>query len=308
MERHLWVTIDTEMDADKHWGKKWPAEYTSILQGIPKFYRPIWDKYDVHPVYFVSPDVLYDDESVQILRDEIGKGAIIGAHLHGEYIEPESKWGGDMDTVSVPFPCNEYSSVIEEEKLTNLTKLIKEKLGVSPEWYRAARFGADIDTVRILQKLGYRYDSSVTPHIDWSDRGGPDHSKAMIDTYVISDDNYYAGEAIHDKDISSSRDSYKGKIIELPVTITGKRWGIIGKLLPNNWLFYKWLRPTHMTLLEMKSIIRKNPKLPNLVMMFHSMEVMINKTPYVRWKWMQRYYLWRLDKSLAYAKKKGYTL
>lgn len=304
MEKHLYITIDTEMDADKHWGKKWPAEYSSILQGIPMFYRPIWDKYGVHPLYFVSPDVLYDEESCRILKAEIDKGAVIGAHLHGEYIEPESLWGGDMDTVSVPFPCNEYSKEIEEEKIKNLTNLIRDKLGVSPEWYRAARFGADLDTMHILKKLGYRYDSSITPGIDWSKRGGPDHSKAMIDTYVIGPDSYYNGKIVRDDCISD----FEGDIVELPVTITGKRWGVLGKLLPDNWLFYKWLRPTHMTLLEMKNIIRKNSKLPNLVMMFHSMEIMINKTPYVRWRWMQRYYLWRLDKSLAYAKKKGYIL
>lgn len=302
--KHLYVTIDTEMDADQHWGKKWPVEYTSVLSGIPDLYRPIWDRYDVHPVYFVSPDVLYDDKCCEVLRDEIRRGAIIGAHLHGEYIEPESKWGGDMDTVSVPFPCNEYSSELEEEKLSNLTRLIQDKLGVKPEWYRAARFGSDFDTMRILKKLGYRYDSSITPGIDWSKRGGPDHSGAGIDTYVVSEDNYYDGKILYDDNISM----YEDNIVELPVTITGKRWGIIGKLLPDNWLFYKWLRPTHMTCLEMKNIIKKNSGLSNLVMMFHSMEIMVNKTPYVRFKWMQRYYLWRLDKTLAYASKKGYRL
>ena len=43
-------------------------------------------------------------------------------------------------------------------------------------------------------------------------------------------------------------------------------------------------------------------------MMFHSMEIMIDKTPYVRTKWMQKYYLWRLEKILQYADKKGYHL
>lgn len=305
MNKHLWVTIDTEMDADKHWGKKWPAEYTSILEGIPKLYRPLWDKYDVHPIYFVSPDVLYSEDCCHVLRNEVSKGAIIGAHLHGEYIEPESKWGGDIDTVSVPFPCNEYSSEIEEKKLTNLTMLIKEKLGVKPEWYRAARFGADIDTIRILKKIGYRYDSSITPCIDWSDRGGPNHSKARLQSYIVSNDDLYEGKAIYGDISKKTSDS---SIIEVPVTITGKRWGVLGKLLPDNWLFYNWLRPTHMTYLEMKSVVKRSSDLDNLVMMFHSMEIMVNKTPYVRWKWMQKYYLWRLDKLLCYASKNDYSL
>ena len=64
-----------------------------------------------------------------------------------------------------------------------------------------------------------------------------------------------------------------------------------------------------MTLLEEKHLIDELSRkgVENLVLMFHSMEIMINKTPYVRNKWMQKYYLWRLDKTIGYAKKKGYV-
>lgn len=291
------------MDADEHWGKRWPAEYSSILEGIPELYRPIWDRYDVHPIYFVSPDVLYKDGCCKVLKDEISKGAIIGAHLHGEYIEPDSLWGKDMETGNVPFPCYAYNTDVERQKLKNLTDLIEDRLGVKPEWYRAARFGADIDTTKLLKELGYKYDSSITPGIDWSSKGGPNHSKGQISAYRISDKDYYTGIGI-EKNVNVAKDH----IVEYPVTIDGKRFGILGRLLPNNWLFYKWLRPTHMTYLEMKHLIKKHRNNSNLVMMFHSMEIMVNKTPYVRWKWMQKYYLWRLTKICEYAKKEGYNL
>ena len=80
--------------------------------------------------------------------------------------------------------------------------------------------------------------------------------------------------------------------------------------MPENWLFYRWLRPTHMTYLELRHLINQMVKEEkNIgVMMFHSMEIMINKTPYVRNVWMQKYYLWRLEKALQYAKSKGYQL
>ena len=96
----------------------------------------------------------------------------------------------------------------------------------------------------------------------------------------------------------------------MPITICGKRFGVIGKLLPDNWLFYQWLRPTHMLYLELKCIIKQMEKkgLSEGVMMFHSMEIMINKTPYVRTKCMQKYYLWRIEKTLMYATKLGYQL
>lgn len=293
-KKRLWVTLDTEMDADVHWKKKWPPQYTSVCEGIPKLLRPIWDQYHVHPIYFVSPEVLYSDECCCVLKEEVKRGAIIGAHLHPEYIEPDSYWGKEIEKVIPQFPNSAYSTEIEFQKLKNLTELIEEKLHVRPEWYRGARFGTDLDTIHILEMLGYQYDSSVTPNIDWTSKGGPNHSGASVGSYVIAaDDMYREGES---------------GIVEMPVTILGKRWGLLGRLLPDNWLFYKWLRPTHMTCLEMKKMMKQLRGRNELVMMFHSMEIMINKSPYVRTKWMQKYYLWRLRQILAYAVKNGYAL
>lgn len=292
--KKLWITIDTEMDAGKHWEKSFPPQYTSVLQGIPQLLRPIWNKYNVHPVYFVSPEVLYSHECCNILRQEMKKGAVIGAHLHPEYIEPDSKWRENGISISNQFSNSDYTLEIEYEKIKNLTELIEEKLGVRPIWYRAGRFGADIDTIYCLEKLGYLYDSSVTPDIDWTSKGGPNHSVAPKEPYRISEENFYSvGES---------------NIIEFPVTIQGKRWGIVGTILPDNWFFYRWLRPTHMTYLEMRILLRKLKKRKILVMMFHSMEIMINKTPYVRNKFMQKYYLWRLEKTIKYAVRNGYEV
>lgn len=296
-KKHLWVTIDTEMDADEHWHKSWPPEYSSILEGIPQLLRPIWNRYQVHPIYFVSPEVLYCEECCDILKEEIKQGAIIGAHLHPEYIEPERIWGKEIEDVEPQFPNSAYDRETEKQKLQNLTTLIQKKLGVKPIWYRGARFGADTDTMQILRDLGYEHDSSVTPHIDWSSKGGPDHSKAPEETYLTAEQNIYETTERADK-----------PLYEHPVTILKKRWWIVGKILPDNWLFYRWLRPTHMTYMELRHIVNQLQDRGELIMMFHSMEVMIKKTPYVRARWMQKYYLWRLEKSLIYAKKKGFEL
>ena len=139
-EKHFWVTIDTEMDANVYWKKEWPPQYTSVCEGIPKLLRPIWNTYDVHPVYFVSPEILYDIQCCNILKEEIANGAIIGAHLHPEYIEPASKWGEEIGKITPQFPNIDCDSETEYKKLENLTKLITEKLTVRPFWYRAARF------------------------------------------------------------------------------------------------------------------------------------------------------------------------
>lgn len=292
-KKHLWVTIDTEMDADIHWRKVWPPEYSSVCEGIPRLLRPIWNQYHVCPIYFVSPEVLYSDECCEILREEIKFGAIIGAHLHPEYIAPDSQWGENIGRIVPQFPNSACSTETERKKIENLTDLITEKLGVRPIWYRAARFGADLDTIHSLESLGYLYDSSVTPNIDWTDKGGPDHKLAPLEAYSVSGDNLY--------------EEGDSGITEMPVTILGKRFGILGKLLPDHWLFYCWLRPTHMTYSEMRRVVNQLQEQKELVMMFHSMEIMVNKTPYVRAKWMQRYYLWRLRKILGYAMRRGYV-
>lgn len=299
--KRIYVTLDTEMDNDIHWGKHYPPEYSSIIEGIPKLLRPIWNRYHVHPIYFVSPEVLYDARCVEVLKDEVHKGAVVGAHLHPEYIQPDSIWGKEIEKETAKYPCSDYTDDIEKEKLKNLTELIRDKLGVTPVWYRAARFGADESTIKALREMGYRYDSSVTPGIDWTSKGGPNHSKAPARRYKIS------RECLQKR--AHGAEDFSG-IIEKPVTICGKRWGFIGRILPDNWLFYRWLRPTHMTYYELKRIVRQmiGDGLDEGVMMFHSMEIMINKTPYVRNRWMQQYFLWRLDRILRYASDRGFTL
>ncbi len=99
---------------------------------------------------------------------------------------------------------------VESAKIKNLTELIENKLGVRPVSYRAARYGADLDTIKALEKLGYKVDSSVTPEISWQSQGGPDHSRAPKQPYFISADDYYsAGKS----GILGSADYYFGKEI-----------------------------------------------------------------------------------------------
>ncbi|MBI4947479.1 MAG: hypothetical protein HY840_13890 [Bacteroidetes bacterium] len=296
MKFELYITIDTEPDCDIHWNRSFPFTFTSVLQGIPEILRPIWDKYKINPIYFVSPEVVSDKACCDVLKNEISKGAIIGTHLHSEYIEPNRTFvnGG----TSNEFPCFAHDKNIELEKIRNLTDLIKKNLGYNPEWYRAARFGADLNTIQSLQKLGYKFDSSVTPHISWAKQGGPDHSKAPEQPYWISADNFYQ---------SVSREKSIG-IKEFPVSISGKRMGAFGSVLPDKWLFYNWLRPSHMSVAEQKKLVNtyiKRYKNPTFVMMFHSMEIMIGKTPYVKNKKMQKYFLNRLEKTIEYIIQKN---
>ena len=134
----------------------------------------------------------------------------------------------------------------------------------------------------------------MTPGINWSAIGGPDHRRAPLQPYWIDKENYY----------KAATEAASIGIMEFPVTIFGKRFGVLGKILPDTWLFYRWLRPTHMTVLEQKRIMKDicgNYAEPVFVMLFHSMEIMINKTPFVRNRLMQKRFLKNLEAIIRYA-------
>ena len=291
MGKTFCVTIDTEPDCDIHWRRSLPLSFESVTYGIPQLLRPIWDTYSIKPVYFISPEVAGSGECCGVLKKEIQLGAEIGTHLHSEYIEPQKKFDNSAGTASDEFPCFAYSKEVELEKIKNLTELIEKNLGVRPVSYRAARYGADMDTIKILSELNYKVDSSVTPNIDWSRQGGPDHKRAPWQPYFISKEDYCA-----------AGDS---TILEAPITIGGKRL----PLTPDKWLFYRWLRPSHMTGFEMKRLIDDflaKDQSPVLNMMFHSMEVIPKKSPFVRTRIGQKMYLHRLERIIRYLLKTGF--
>lgn len=298
------ITIDTEPDCDIHWKRSKPLTFISVIKGIPNLLRPIWDEYGIKPIYFVSPEVVMNKQCCQVLKNEVGKGAIIGAHLHSEYIEPNITIHNPEGKSSLEYPCYAHNKKVEYEKIRNLTKLIEKNIGVKPIWYRAARYGADLDTIKSLSKLGYMYDSSVTPHINWEKQGGPDHSKAPEQPYWISKNNYYA----------SSNQNESAGVKEIPLTISKRRFGIMNLFLPDNWLFYNWLRPSHMTIFEQKRLVKRFIRQynePTFCMMFHSMEIIPKKTPFVRNQFMQEIFLRKIKVMIKFTQiqmKKNYEV
>src|SRR4030042_5530913 len=150
----LIVTVDTEPDCDASWRRSSPLSFTSVTQGIPGMLRPLWDRHGAKPIYFISPEVVRDNECCRVLQAEMRNGAVIGTHLHSEYIEPRVTVKDPAGTVSAGFPCYAHETEVEYAKINNLTTLIENRLDYRPVWYRAARYGADLDPIRILSELG----------------------------------------------------------------------------------------------------------------------------------------------------------
>lgn len=282
----LTITIDVEPDCSRNWSRSTPLTYKSVTHGIPHVLQPLFNRYSAKPTYFLSPEVIEHDDSVRALSTLNGRYEL-GIHLHPEFTAPAKEYDRYDGVQAMKFACYDYSDDIEFRKLENLTEDFKRRFGYRPLCYRAGRFGADIHTVRSLSQLGYLVDSSVTPHIDWGRQGGPDFREFPAQPYFIDPDNFT-------KELAGS------KILEVPVTIGGKRL----PFLPDHWLFYNWLRPTHMSVWEQKKLIeqyiRTYKEAPNIIfcMMFHSMEIIPGASPYARNQQSANGILSRLNSTL----------
>ena len=152
----LIVSIDTECDKGANWEIQHPLKFRSVLEGIPNRLTPLFEKYDVKPTYLLSPEVIKDQECIQVLRSL--KNCELGTHLHGEFIDSEETLINRTST-----PQLSYEPDLEFEKLQSLTNLFKQAFGYDPKSFRAGRFGISHQTINFLERLGYKVDSSVAP-------------------------------------------------------------------------------------------------------------------------------------------------
>ncbi len=296
MKKIAIITLDTEPDCDTKWVRSNPLTFNSVTVGVQSLLQPLFDIYGVRPVYFVSPEVTEHPESVAVLKQISDDGRCeIGNHLHGEYVEPEKEFDVYDGSDSNAYACFDYSDEVEFEKIKNYDARLTHIFGKKPTSFRAARYGADSSTIRSLMKLGYTVDSSVTPNIDWSYQRGPNFKGYLDQPYWVDHTDF-------------SKEDENSSFLEVPITIGQKRL----PFLPDKWLFYRWLRPTHMTVWEQKRLIndfmRKNKDKDHVVLclMFHSMEVIPGATPFVRSWFESRLFMRRLEKTIQYLQKQGF--
>jgi len=261
----LTITIDTECDHDQHWARSSPLRFDSIFEGIPNRLQPVFNGVGAIPTYLLTVEVMENTRCVETLSQIQGDHEL-GTHLHAAFIEPEKKYLDYAGVDSPDFQCND-SPDVEFGKLKNLTALFNEKFGYLPLSFRAGRFGAGTNTISSLIELGYQVDTSVTPHLRWTEpRGAVDFRKALGQPYfpkkgsLLEPDNFEPGP-----------------LLEMPVTMK-KRW-LRGP---------RWFRPWLSSIADMKEVVRfqlnhyKDQKIINLNMMFHSMEIIAGATPYTQ--------------------------
>jgi hypothetical protein len=257
----LSITIDTECDHSPSWARSNPLTFHSITQGIGSYLQPVFNQASAIPTYLLTVEVMENPACVATLQAIDGIHEL-GTHLHAAFIQPEKKYADYAGVECSEFQCF-YPPDIERQKLQRLTQLFVEQFGYQPRSFRAGRFGAGNNTFRSLEALGYTVDCSVTPHLLWKEpRGQVDYRHALEQPYYPHDQNFLTqGE--------------KRPLLEVPVSM--KKRYMRGP---------QWFRPWFSSVSQMQKVVNYHLKhyahqpLIVLNMMFHSMEVIPQASPY----------------------------
>ena len=251
---------------------------------MPRF-QDLCNKYNIKPTYLVTSEVCDDDFAKEIFSDySISNKAEIGAHLHSWTTPPFT----DRDGYRYNDPNHAFATELDEgilnEKILHLTNQIEDSFGKRPLSFRSGRYGFNGDVARVLVRNSYLVDSSVTPYVDWSahkgmpgGKGGPNY----IANTPFPFDYYF--------------DS--GSLLEIPITILPTKFPLnLNKTIAEKYFksvnnnpflrvlrkaIYKnqplWLRPNiWMDINQFEVLLNEaiKIKLPYIVMMFHSSELM----------------------------------
>ncbi len=151
------ITVDTEAPAGSN-----PIE-TLIkgklsdgkMYGIEKLME-MFAKHDYTGLFFVDMAEAWDngkDKIADVIRIIKNEGHDVGVHIHPDHMADPLRrflW--------------EYTYEEQFKIIQQCTDFYMDVVGVKPISFRAGRYGANDDTIKILDKLGYKYDFSEFPH------------------------------------------------------------------------------------------------------------------------------------------------
>jgi len=279
------ITIDTE--GDNQWDPGLPAS-TENIRFLPRF-QQLCDRFRFPPTYLCTYDVVESKHFDDVLRPVHSESrGEIGAHLHPWTTPPFSTW--DRSEQGAAYP-SELPPAVFAEKMRALTTLLASRVGKPPTSYRAGRWGLSAAHVPILIELGYRVDCSVTPYLDWRDRGarerGQDFSDAPVAPYVMGwSDPSRPGESglleVPVTIVCTNRVMRRSPLLRAAYRRYRKTWVARG-LNRSFAIAPRWMRPfADMTVSRLQEVHRAavEMELPVVEMMFHSSELMPEGSPH----------------------------
>lgn len=271
------VGVDTE--ADDQWtlqGRKRLS--VENARALPRL-QALCDAHGVRPSYLVTHEMATREPSRSILRDLFATGRCeIGAHLH-PWSSPPYR---EEDLVG-RYPSQLDDSQLQTQ-LAELTAAIEDSIGVRPVSYRAGRHGFDGRSLGILEKLGYRVDTSVDPLFNETRKGGPSFAGAPVVPYWPdpADVRARGTSSVLEIPVSSATRPALPKALEKGFTsLPAIPWrGYLKRL----GLRAVWLRPSYSTLEDAKTLASALVAggVPTLNMLFHSSELVPQGSPYNR--------------------------
>jgi hypothetical protein len=270
------VGVDTEAD------DQWTLEGRKRLsvenaRALPRL-QELCDKYGVRPSYLVTHEMATREPARSILRDLSATGRCeIGAHLH-PWSSPPYR---EQDLVG-RYPSQLDDAQLETQ-LRELTDAIETSVGVRPVSYRAGRHGFDARSLRILETLGYRVDTSIDPLFNETRKGGPSFAGAPVTPYPAGPGLIAAGtSSVLEIPVSSATSPYLPKSLErLYTSLPAIPWRGYFKRLG---IRAVWLRPSYSSVEDAKALASSlvGRGVPTLNMLFHSSELVPNGSPYNR--------------------------
>lgn len=291
--RRFSVFVDTEEEFDWARPRSRESTSTSAVRHLPEFQR-LMDAHGIEPCYLIDYPVADNPESGVVMAQLYSEGRCeVGTQLHPWVNPPAHEELNSSNSFVGNLPVE-----LEAAKIASLTDRIATLMnGSRPTVYRAGRYGIGPNTARLLEEAGYRADTSVRPHFDYSDEGGPSFLK-------FDAKPYWAGP--------------KGSLLELPLgaTYTGQlrrygRWligdgrsnaGRISSLARFGLAARVALTPEDMPVDDVKRAIdwMMRDGIRFFSFSFHSPSLAPGHTPYVRNSAeLTRFYNW-WDKVLEY--------
>ncbi|MFH0911956.1 MAG: hypothetical protein V1918_10690 [Planctomycetota bacterium] len=202
----LIFTVDVE--ADNQWGNG----AVRSLRNIPALLR-LADSLASGPfpaTYLASYEVAADAAACDVLRQVTRDRGEIGAHFHPWATPPDDPACRPGRSGDHPFPSS-LPDALFSAKFEALHQKIADVFGRAATAYRAGRLGVHPFTLRLLEKHGYRADSSVLPLSDWS--GYTDTSGGRGPSFVQAPLVPYHPDA---EDVAREGDS---PLLEAPITV-----------------------------------------------------------------------------------------
>jgi hypothetical protein len=307
--------MDVEIDKDLHYRIGHPISYKNVYEAIPNLLEPLFKEYGVRPTYLLSSEIIQDKQCINVLKN-LKTEHELGTHGHAEFLGEKIDILKSSGRLLREF-VSDYPFEQQFSMLAWLTEIFYQAFGYAPKSFRGGRFGVNIDTIKILEKLQYKVESSVTPGTFWE-------SDKQLLNFISAPEQPYCPAV---DDITNRGNSV---LLEVPIScwpahacskylqnflahriVQGRAIPLIlTRILKKTIATLHWLRPTlaNPRILRkwIEEYIKRHSHNPVMVIniMFHPIEMVAGASPYAKTSTQVDRIMTNLRAMLAYLKTK----